>query len=113
MCNTLDQGHEELRQCFSGACFDGQYIHLNVRKHLAGSLTLSLNFMDDSYTHNAAHRLELACKDAKEGKGMCIVPKCECLIQLDLQHIMTHFRYISAQYCERGKRVIFRVQPFF
>ena len=113
VCNDL--GREELRQRFTGGCFDGQYIHLNVRKHLAGALSLSLNFMDN--THDAARPLELACKDAKEGKvdrrGMCIVPKCEWLIQLDhiLQQIMTHFRYghnhISLHNIAKEKNEIF------
>ena len=55
--------------------------------------------MKDSITHDAAHRLELSCQDAKQGKndskGNCIVSKANWLIQLDslLQFIMSHFRY--------------------
>ena len=99
MCETLDISCEELWQRFTGGCFDGKYIHLNIRKQFSESLNLFVEFMDDSNSHGAAHRLELAWLVAKVGKidhqGLVIVPKCEFLIELDsvLQHIMAHFRF--------------------
>ena len=81
VCSALDISSKKLQQRFTGGCFDGQYIHLNVRKHFSQALSLSLEFMNDANTHDAAHRLELA--------------KCDWLIELDdvPQHIMTHFRF--------------------
>ena len=99
VCDTLDITREGLRQRLTGGSFDGQYIYLNVMKHLSEALSLPLKYMKDSITHDAAHRLELSCQDAKQGKndskGNCIVSKANWLIQLDslLQFIMSHFRY--------------------
>ena len=65
--NTFEWKEEDLRERFTGACVDGQYIHLNMRDHLADILSLPINLMDDSVIWDAAHRLELACQHAKEG----------------------------------------------
>jgi len=79
VCSSIDLSHQNLRQSFTGCCFDGQYIHLNFRQHLSNILSLPLELMDDSITHDAAHRLELACKNTKEGKvsrnGQIVVPE--------------------------------------
>ena len=60
---------EEFRQRFTGGCFDEQYIHLNDGKHFSECLNLSIGIMDDSNSHDDAHRLELACLVAKVGEG--------------------------------------------
>ena len=65
---SLNLPYEDLRQRISGACFDGQYIHLNVKKHFSDLLHLPIDFMEDVTIWDAAHRLELVCDDVKNGK---------------------------------------------
>ena len=71
-----------------------QVAALNVRKHFSESLNLSIEFMDNNNSHDAAH--ELACLVAKVGKidrqWLVKVLKCELLIELDsvLQHLMAY-----------------------
>ena len=85
--------------CFSGACVDGQYIHLNLRKHLSDILHLPVEFMNDSVIWDAAHRLELACQHAKEGftsafaVGGQRIGGTSWLLELNnvLQHIMPKY----------------------
>ena len=71
--------HNDLYE--AGGSFEGQYIHLNVRKHFPQALSLSLEFMNDANTHDAAHHLELAFHIAKNGKsdrlGKHVVAKCD------------------------------------
>ena len=96
-CEKLNLSIEDLRLRFTGACFDGQYVHLNVRDHFAEKMHLPLLFMEDSVIHDCAHRLELAVNDAKNGKKdrdeKWVKPQCKWLLELDrtLQHIMTKF----------------------
>ena len=96
---------DDLRQCFAGVCFDGQYIHLNIRKHLSTILKLPAQFLEDSLTHDSAYKLGLACADVKNGKvdengdlrhdenRLVICHKTEWLIELNTlsQSIITHF----------------------
>ena len=109
--NTFEWKEEDLRERFTGACVDGQYINLNMRDHLADILNLPINLMDDSVIWDAAHRLELACQHAKEGYsiGGQRIGGTKWLIELDnvLQHIMkilrfghnhTDLRKIAAEY---------------
>ena len=95
--NTFEWKEEDLRERFTGACVDGQYIHLNMRDHLADILNLPINLMDDSVIWDAAHRLELACQHAKEGYSIDgqRIGGTKWLIELDnvLQHIMKIFRF--------------------
>ena len=56
---------EDLRECLSGVCVDGQYIHLKLGTHLSNILQIPQNIMDDSVIWDAAHRLELSAKYAK------------------------------------------------
>ena len=97
ICDALDWKTKDLRECFMGACFDGQYLHLNVWDHIAEKLQLPLDLMIDSIIHDAAHRLELVVKVAKEGKKNrdknFIVPEAKWKIELDLvlQHMMKNF----------------------
>ena len=86
---------DDLRQRFTGGCFDGQYIHLNVRRRLSTVLELPIELLNDSITHDSTHKLELACADVKNGKvdkngdlrrdteENIICPKTEWLIELD------------------------------
>ena len=61
-------------------------------------LHLPVEFLEDSIIWDAAHRLELAYENAKNGKndqrGRCIFHPSPWLQDLDsvLQHIMTKFR---------------------
>ena len=93
----LNLSYEDLRQRISGACFDGQYINLNVKKYFSDSLHLPIDFMEDIIIWDAAHRLELVCDDVKNGKqdlkGNCIFNPTSWLQDLDgvLQFIMTKF----------------------
>ena len=57
VCDTLDITREVLRQRLTVGSFDGQHIHLNVMKHFSEALSLPLQHMKDSITHDAAHRL--------------------------------------------------------
>ena len=96
--DQLNLSFEDLRHRISGACFDGQYIHLNVRSHFSEMLHLPVEFFEDSVIWDAAHRLELAYDNAKNGKndqrGRCIINPSPWLQELDsvLQHVMTKFR---------------------
>ena len=94
---TLDWNKDTLRERFSGACADGQYIHLNLGDHLSEILHLPKDLMNDSVLWDAAHRLELACQHAKEGYsvGGQRVGGTDWLIELDqvLQHIMKIYRF--------------------
>ena len=98
VCESLDWTKDEVRERYSGACYDGQYIHLNLRTHQAETLSLPESLMDESVTHDAAHRLELACSDVMDGKkkrdGTVILPPTKWLQELIkvLQHIMKTFR---------------------
>ena len=56
VCDTLDITREVLRQRLTAGSFDGQHIHLNVMKHFSEALSLPLQYMKDSITHDAAHR---------------------------------------------------------
>ena len=95
----LNMPIEEIRRRFSGGCFDGQYIRLNVKKHLGELLHLPDDFLEDAILWDTAHRLELASDDAKKGKkdqrGNWIIKPAPWLQELDsvLQHIMTKFRF--------------------
>lgn len=99
VCNTLNWTIEELRERYSGACYDGQYIHLAVRSHQADILNLPSSLMKDSVTHDAAHRLELACKDTEDGRkrmdGTELFKGTKWLQDLInvLQHIMKIYRF--------------------
>ena len=88
---------DDLRQRITGACVDGQYIHLNMRDHLANALNLPVTLMNESVIWDAAHRLELACEHAKEGYTVSgqRVGETKWLLELDglLQHIMKLFRF--------------------
>lgn len=94
---TLNWNADILRERFSGACVDGQYIHLKLGKHLSDLLYLPEDLMDDSVIWDAAHRLELACQHAKEGYTVSgqRVGGTDWLLELDnvLQHIMKIFRF--------------------
>ena len=95
---NLNLSLEEIRQRISGGCFDGQYLHLNVPRHLSEMLQLPLDFFEDSIIWDAAHRLELANDNVKNGKkdsqGNWVIQKTPWLQELDsvLQTIMTKFR---------------------
>ena len=88
----------QLRQRISGGCFDGQYFHLNVQRHLSDMLELPVEFLEDCLIWDAAHRLELVHDDVKNGKkdqrGNVIMAPTPWLKDLDstLQFIMTKFR---------------------
>ena len=93
---SLDWTEEHLRKRFSGACVDGQYIHLNLGNHLSEMLSLPADLTRDSVTWDSAHRLELACHHAKEGYSVNKqrVGGTVWLMGLDvLQHIMKNFRF--------------------
>ena len=93
----LNLSPEDLRQRFSGGTFDGQYLHLNVPKHMADILHLPPDFLEDAIIWDAAHRLELACEDVKTGKkdssGNWVITPTPWLQELDsaLQFIMKNF----------------------
>ena len=94
---ALEWKDEVLRERLSAACVDGQYIHCNMKSHLADILNLPKEFTDDSVIWDAAHRLELACEHAKEGYSVSgqMIGGTKWLRELDnvLQHIMKIFRF--------------------
>lgn len=94
---TLSWNGGELRERLSGVCVDGQYIHLNIIDHVSDLLLLPKNLVIDFVIWDAAHRLELACKYAKEGTkvGENVIGDTRWLLELDnvLQHIMKKFRF--------------------
>ena len=117
----LEWTDDTLRERLSGACVDGQYIHLNLRKHLSDILHLPLEFMNDSVIWDAAHRLELACQHAKEGYtvGGERIGGTSWLLELDnvIQHIMKIFRYGHnhadlRKICEEKKQVFLEFNLF-
>ena len=115
MTEPLEWTNEILRERLSGACVDGQYIHLNLATHLSDILDLSLEFMNDSVIWDAAHRIELACEHAKEGytAGGQRIGGTTWLLDLDrvLQHIMKVFRY-GHNHADLRKICVEKKQPF-
>ena len=99
VCNVLNLSEADLRKRFCGACYDGQYLHLNVATHISEKLDLPLPFVQESVIHDPAHRVELAANDVKNGKkdrnGSIKIPATKWLIELDnvLQHIMVKCNY--------------------
>lgn len=97
MIKLLNWTKRDLRERLTGVCIDGQYINLNIVSHLSDILSLPKELVDDYIIWDPAHRLELGCKNAKEGKKMDenVVGDTKWLIELDnvLQHIMKHFRF--------------------
>ena len=69
VCNVLNFSEADLRKRFCGACYDGQYLHLNVTNHISERLDLPLPFVQESVIHDPAHRVELAVNDVKNGKN--------------------------------------------
>ena len=84
VCNVLNLSEADLRKRFCGACYDGQYLHLNVATHISEKLDLPLPFVQESVKHDPAHRVELAANDVKKrGKdrnGSIKVPAKKWLI---------------------------------
>ena len=93
--NGLDLNVDEVRQRISGGCFDGEYFHLNIDRHLSEAHKLPLDYLEDCLIWDAAHRLELVHDDVKNGKkdqgGNVLMRPTPWLQELDstLQHIMT------------------------
>ena len=88
----------ELRERFTGGCFDGQYFHLNIDRHFSTMLKLPQKMLEESLIWDAAHRLELVHDDVKNGKkdqrGNILAVATPWLQDLDmtLRNIMTKFR---------------------
>ena len=99
ICTLLNWSTADLRKQICGGCFDGQYLHNNVPRHISDKLDLPLSFLQESVIHDPAHRIELVANDVKNGKinrnGEIKIPATTWLIELDnvLQHIMIKFNY--------------------
>lgn len=65
MLNTLDQYLGEVEEQLQSVCNDGQYIHLNIKKHMND---LRRGLKDKSewilFSHDPAHRINLSANDA-------------------------------------------------
>ena len=75
--DALDWKKSKLRERLTGVCIDGQYINLNIMDHLYDLLTLPKNLAIDYTIWDPAHRMELACKYAKEGTKVGEQMVCE------------------------------------
>lgn len=68
--SSLNISDNELSKRMVGGAFDGEYVHLNVKKHLMDSLLISEESRDwYSFQWDPAHILELAEKDAKKSEN--------------------------------------------
>ena len=67
MLNTMDQFLADVEEQLQSICNDGQYFHLNIRKHI---MEIRKGFKDKSdwilFSHDPAHRINLGSKDASK-----------------------------------------------